>query len=208
MRTRGRQSTRRIVEKHARGPEIRQLLRLFDELLGASRDTGAVDEAGIELPTGGRDRLAGLAQVRDVVQRVVQTEDLDAVLGGAGHEAGHEVTGDRLRADEEAPAKSQAERRLRPRVDGSDLLPGALHPTPHGAVEHPTARDLERSEPRAVEDLDELEQLAGRDPAGQRRLAEQANGRVDERGHAERVTRDSPGRATPARCSDVPSDPP
>ena len=57
--------------------------------------TRAVDEPGVELLAGADDRLARLAQVGDVVQRVVQAEDVDAVLGRAGDEAAHDVGADR-----------------------------------------------------------------------------------------------------------------
>ena len=142
------------------GAEIRQLLRLLDELLGTRRCTGAVDEAGIELPTGGRDRLAGLAQVRDVVQRVVQTEDLDAVLGRAGARSG----------GTKSPATGREPTRKRPRsarpsgvfvreLSARIRSHGLSTPRRTALSNTPTARDLERSEPRAVEDLGELEQL-------------------------------------------------
>ena len=46
----------------------------------------AVDETRVECPAGARDRGTGLAEIRDVVQRVVETEDVDAVLCRARHE--------------------------------------------------------------------------------------------------------------------------
>ena len=77
----------RVVDEDARGAELRQLARLLDERLGLARVARAVDEPGVELAAGGGDRLGRLAQVRDVVQRVVQAEDVDAVLGRRGDEA-------------------------------------------------------------------------------------------------------------------------
>ena len=116
----------------------------------------AVDEPRVELLAGADDRLARLAQVRDVVQRVVEPEDVDAVLGRRGDEAAHEVGADRPRADEEAAAERQPERRLRAGLERPDPLPGALDAAPHGRVEDTAARDLEvrrsrrrRGSPRA-----------------------------------------------------------
>ena len=123
----------RVVEEHARGAELGQLARLLDERLRLARVAGAVDEAGVELAAGGGDRLAGLAQVRDVVQRVVQAEDVDPALGRGGDEAAHEVAADRPRADEEAAAQRHRERRLRARLERADPLPRALDAAAHGA---------------------------------------------------------------------------
>ena len=144
---------------------------------------GAVDEADVELLARGDDRLARLEQVRDVVERVVQPEDVDAVVGRAGDEAAHDVGGDGSRADEEAAAEREAERRRRARVDRADALPGALDGAPDGRVEHAAARDLEVREPGRVEDLGDPQHLAGRQLAGERILREQANGGVDDLGH-------------------------
>ena len=70
---------------------LRQLPRLLDERVHRARVARAVDEPGVELLAGVDDRLAGLAQVRDVVERVVQAEDVDPVLGRGGDEAADEV---------------------------------------------------------------------------------------------------------------------
>ena len=90
---------RDVREQPARGsfrstrdaPSSPSPLRLLDERIRLAGATGAVDEADVELPPGARDRLARLAEVRDVVQRVVQAEDLDAVVGRARDEAAHDV---------------------------------------------------------------------------------------------------------------------
>src|SRR5882672_1318279 len=92
----------------------------------------------------GRDnRLTGLAEVRHVVQRIVEAKDVDAVRGGARDEPPDDVRADRLRADEETAAQCDAERRLRPRIDRADPLPGTLHGALDRRVEHATARDLQ-----------------------------------------------------------------
>ena len=61
----------------------------------------------------------------------------------------------RPRADEEAAAHREHERRLRPRLDRADALPGALDAAADGGVERAAARDLEVGVAGAVEDLGE-----------------------------------------------------
>ena len=172
-----------IVQEHANGAEIRQHPRTLDEGVDLPGAAGAVDEPGLEVPLGRDDRLGGLAEVRDVVQRVVEAEDVDAVLGRRGDEAPGEVRVDGTRADEEAPAERQAEGRLHASLEGADPLPGALDAALDGRVEAAAARDLEVGEAGAVEDLGELELVGGRHAARKRLLPEQANGRVGERRH-------------------------
>src|SRR5437667_295018 len=72
---------RRVVKENAHRPELGQLPRLLDEILGLAGVARPVDEAGVELSLRARDRLARLPQVGDVVERVVQPEDVDAALG-------------------------------------------------------------------------------------------------------------------------------
>ena len=103
----------RVVEEHAHGAELGQQPRPLDQRVDLARAARAVDEAGLEVAAGGDDRLGGLAQVRDVVERVVQAEDVDAVLGRRRDEAAREVGVDRPRADEEAAAEREPERRRR-----------------------------------------------------------------------------------------------
>ena len=86
---------RRVVEQHACGAEIRQLARLLDERLDLAGIARAVDEPGVEFLARVRDRLARLAQVLHVVERVVQAEDLDPALGGGRDETPDEVAPDR-----------------------------------------------------------------------------------------------------------------
>ena len=139
--------------------------------------------AGVELLARVGDRLAGLAQVLDVVQRVVQAEDLDPALGGGSDEAPDEVAADGARADEKPAAQRHRERRLRACVERPDPLPGALDAAAHRAVEDAAAGDLEVGEPGAVQNLGEVEQLRGRNPPSKRLLAKQADGCINERWH-------------------------
>ena len=81
----------RVVDDDTRRTELGQLPRLLDERVRLARASGAVDEARVERAARARDRGARLAQVGDVVERVVEAEDLDAVLGGAGDEAADDV---------------------------------------------------------------------------------------------------------------------
>ena len=152
----------RIVHEDPRRAELGQLPRLLDERVRLARAARAVDEPGVERATGARDRRAGLAEVRDVVQRVVEAEDVDAVLGRARDEAADDVAADRPRADEEAAAERDPERRRHARLDRADALPRALDAAPHGRVEDAAAGDLETREPGAVEDLRDAEDLGGR----------------------------------------------
>ena len=85
----------RVVDDDAGGAELGQLLRALDERVDLPLAPGAVDEAGVELLARRDDRLTGLEQVRDVVERVVEPEDVDAVLGSARDEPPHDVGRDR-----------------------------------------------------------------------------------------------------------------
>ena len=149
----------RVVEQDARGAELRQALRRVDQRLVPA---AAVEQARLELGAGVDDRLGRLAQVVDVVQRVVQAEDLDAALGGARDEPAREVAADRARADEEPAAQRQRERRRRARLERPDALPGALDAAPDRVVEHAAARDLEVREAGPVEELGEAQQIRRR----------------------------------------------
>src|SRR5438445_1579574 len=145
--------------------------------------TRAVDETGLEVAFGCDDRLCGLAQVRDVVERIVEPEDVDPVLRRRGDEAPREVGVDRPRADEEAAAQRQTERGLDAGLERADALPRALDPALDGGVEATAAGDLEVREPRPVEDLGKPELLGGRHPPGKRLLSEQADRRIGQRRH-------------------------
>ena len=129
------------------------------------------------------DRAAGLAEVGDVVERVVEAEDVDAVLGCAGDEPSHDVFRDRLGADEEATAEGDPERCLRTGAECANPLPWALDSLAHRRVEHSSAGHLEARETGSVEDLGDTQNLAGRHLAGERLLREQADRGVDELGH-------------------------
>ena len=176
--------SRRVVEEHARDAELAQLRRLLDERLRLAGRAGAVDEPGRELGARVCDRLGRLAQVRDVVERVVEAKDLDPVLRGRRDEAPHEIGVDRVRADEEAAAQRHRERRLEARAQRADPLPRALDAAPDGRVEDASSRHLEVAEAGRVQDLGDAEQLGRRNPLRERILPEQPDGRVDERGHA------------------------
>ena len=134
------QAARRIVDQSARRVQLAELASLLDERVGGAFAAGAVDEARVELLSRPDDRLAGFAQVRDVVERVVQPENVDAVLRRGGDEAANEVAADRARADEEAAAEREPERRRRPALERSDPLPRALDPATHCGVEHARRR--------------------------------------------------------------------
>jgi len=174
---------RRIVEENAHSAELGQLLRLLDEIFGLAGVARPVDEAGIELALGVRDRLAGLAQVGNVVEGVMQPEDVDAALGCGRDEAAGEVRADRSGADQESPSQCHRERRLGARLECADPLPGALDTTPNRAVEDPAAGDLQVGEAGCVQGLGQPKQVRRRHPARERLLGQQPDRRVDERGH-------------------------
>ncbi len=175
--------TGRVVQEDARGPELGQLLRRRHERVRLVGAAGAVHEARVERSAGVRDRRSCLAQVGDVVQRVVEPEDLDPVLGRAGDEPAHDVAAHGARANEEAPPQRNAERRRDARLDRADALPRALDAPANRRVEHAAARDLEAREPRLVEDLRDAQHLRGRQVPRERLLREQPDGRVDELRH-------------------------
>ena len=68
---------------------------LLDEQVGVLGAARAVHETRVELPSRGGDRRRRLAEVRDVVERVVEAEDVDAALGRAGDEALRQIDADR-----------------------------------------------------------------------------------------------------------------
>ncbi len=173
----------RVVDDDPRGAELGDLLRLLDERLHLSAAPGAVHEPGVEDLAGVDDRLSGLTQVGDVVERIVQPEDVDAVVGGAGDEAPHDVRGDGPGADEEAAAERDPERGRGARVERADPLPRALDAAAHRRVEDAPARHLEAREAGPIEDLGDVQHLAGGHLAGEWLLREQADGRVDELWH-------------------------
>src|SRR5919197_705439 len=174
----------RIVEQYARGTEVRELSRLLHERIGLAGPSRAVDEAGLELAAGRSDGVGGLAQVRDVVERIVETENVDAVRGRRGDEAADEVLVNRTRADEETPAQGEAERRLHARLERADPLPRALDTAADGALEAAAARDLEIGEAGPIEDLGDAQLLSGGEPARERLLSEQPDGCVRQARHA------------------------
>ncbi len=95
---------------------------------------------------------------------------------------------DGARADEEAAAQRQPERRGRPGLQSPDSLPWALDPSPDRGIEDAAARDLEAGKAGLVEHLGDPEQLSGRDLARQRLLREQADSGVDEARHERQPT--------------------
>ena len=173
----------RVVEEHPRRAELRQPPRALHERLRLARHPRAVDEAAVELAPGRGDRLCRLGEVRDVVQRVVEPEDVDAVRGRGRDEPLDEVGGDGVGTDEEAAAQRHPERRLHAALQGADALPGALHAPAHGRVEDAAAGHLEVREPGAVEDVGELQHLGGRHAPRERLLPEEADGRVGQSRH-------------------------
>jgi len=94
----------RVVQQHAYRAELGQSLRPLDQRVDLAGRSWAVDETRLEVAVGGHDRFRCFAEVRDVVQRIVQAEDVDPVLGGRCDEPAREVCVDRARADEEASA--------------------------------------------------------------------------------------------------------
>ncbi len=187
---------RRVVHDHAGRTELGELARLLDDrvrLAGAAR---AVDEARVERAARARDRRARLAEVRHVVQRIVEPEDVDPVLGSAGDETADDVTRHRPRADEEASAERDPERRRHARLDRANPLPRALDPTPNRGIEDAAARDLEAREPGLVESLGHAQDFRRRDAARKRLLRQQSDRRIDQPRHG-------PGPYRPARAGEV-----
>jgi hypothetical protein len=151
--------SRWVVQEDACRTEVGQLLRLLDQLLLGGR-ARAVDEARLELPVCGRDRLARLTEIRNVVQWILETENIDSALGRAGHEPSSEVAADRPRADQEPASQGHPERRLRPRLERTDPLPGALDSAAHRGVEDATTGDLQVGKAGVVEKLRQPEEIS------------------------------------------------
>src|SRR6266545_3403788 len=164
------------MQQHTRCAQIRQLSGLLHEGIVLAGPTRAVDEAGLELAARSRDGVRRLPQVRDVVERVVQPKDVDAVLGRTRDESPDEVVVDRAGTDEKAAPEREAQGCLHVRLQGADPLPWALHATPDSTVETPSARDLEIRIACAIEDLRDSELLGRRQSPGERFLAEEADG--------------------------------
>ena len=175
--------TGRVVDEDARSAEVGQVVRPLQQHLRLAGRPGAVDEADGELLAGVADRVGGLAEVREVVEGVVDAEHVDAARRRAGHEAADEVARDRARAHEEPAAKRHAQRGRAARADGADALPGALDAAAHGAVEAAAAGDLQTGEARLVELGRELVEARRGDALGERLLGEEPDRRVDEVRH-------------------------
>src|SRR4051794_22051414 len=97
-----------VVQEHTRCTEIRQLSGLLHDGIVLAGPSRAVDEAGLELAARPGDGVRSLPQVRDVVECVVQSKDVDSVLSRARDEPPDEVVVDRAGADEEAAAEREA----------------------------------------------------------------------------------------------------
>ena len=160
----------RVVQEHADRTQLGQLSCLLDQGLGLPGRPAAVEQARVELLLGVGDRLPGLAQVLDVVQRVVEPEDVDPALRSAGDETPGEVSAHRSRTDQEAPTEREPQRCRRAPLQRPDPLPGAFDAAADGAVEDAATGDLEVREARAVENLGQLEDRGSRDAARERLL--------------------------------------
>ena len=177
------QRSRWVVQQYTRCPEVRQLARLLHQRIRLAGAPRAIDEARLELAACRRDCVRGLTEVRYVVERIVQPEDVDAVRRGGCNEAADEVVVDGARTDEQTPAQSQPERGLQVRLQRTNAFPRALDSTPYCTVEAAAAGDFQVREARAVEDLRDAQLLRGWDAACERLLSEQAHSRVGERRH-------------------------
>ena len=155
----------RVVQEHPHGAEIRQLARLCHQRVGLAGPARAVDEPCLELAACPRDRVRRFTKIRDVVERIVQPEDVDAVFGSRSDEPADEVVVDRARPDEQAAAKRQAEWSLDVRLQRADSLPGALDSSPDRTVEAATARNFQIGEAGLIENLADLQLLRGGQPA-------------------------------------------
>ena len=114
----------------------------------------------------------------------MEAEDVDAVRRRRGDEPADEVVVDGSRADEEAAAQSEPERRFDSRLERTDPFPRALDAASHRGVEAAPARDFEIGKPRAVERVGDPELLGGRTASRERFLSEQPYCRVGQRRHA------------------------
>src|SRR6188508_2441632 len=173
-----------IVDEDARGPELAEAVGALEENVRLTAQARAVHQAHRELLAGRANRLRGLLQVGQVVQRVVDPEDVDAACGGTRDEPRDEVARERARPDEQPAPQGHPERRLAACTDSADPLPRALHATADGRVEAASARHLEVRETGVVEDVRQLEHPGRLHLLGERLLREEPDAGVDESGHA------------------------
>ena len=173
----------RVVDEDARRLQLAERCGALEQDVGRVGRARAVDEADRELLAARVDGVRRLAEVPEVVQRIVQAEDVDAVVGRALDEPPDEVARHGPGADEKPSAERDPEGRGAARAKGPDPLPGTLDAPAHRRVEAAAAGHLERGEPRPVEQVGHLEELRGLHPLGQGLLREEAQARVDQRGH-------------------------
>ena len=192
-------------------PSAGQLLRPLDERVDLARAAGAVDEADVELLAGGDDRLARLAQVRDVVERIVEPEDVDAVLGRAGDEAPHDVGRDGREPTRNRP-RSARPSGVVVRASIARMRSHGLSTARRTAESNTPPPETSRYAKPAVSRISAMrEHLAGRQLARERILREQADGGVDDLGHVrvDLIVAREPGREAEAspRASGFAADP-
>src|SRR3954470_12855677 len=180
------EGTRWVVDQHPRGTEVVQMMGPVEQDFRLPAEARAVHEPDRQLLAGLADRLRGFPEVREVVQRIVDPEDVDPALGRARDEAADEIARERTGADEQTAAERHPERSGTAGLDGADALPGAFHSARDGRVEATAARDLEVRESGAVENLGELENARGLHSLGERLLREKPDAGVDESRHVTR----------------------
>ncbi len=185
LRQVGQERVGGVVDDDAGRTELGDLLRPLHECVDLADAAGAVHEPDVEFLARRGDRLARLPEIGDVVQRIVETEDVDPVPRRARDEPPDDVLGHGSGPDEKASAQGKAEGRGRPGIDRADALPRALDRPAHRRVEDAATRHLEVRKARTVEDLGDAEHLAGRQLARQRVLRQQADGGIDDLGHVE-----------------------
>ena len=117
----------------------------------------------------------------------MEPEHLDPALRGRGDEAAGKVGRNGPRPDQEAASQRHRQRGLRTLVERPDPLPRALDTPPHGGVEDASAGDLEVGEPRAVEDLRQLQEIGGGHRPRERLLPKQPDRGVHQHRHARSV---------------------
>jgi hypothetical protein len=172
------------MEQDARRAELGQFFRPLGENLGLAGLAGAVDEPGLEVAPGALDRLArtrGGSRRRSAGRAARKTSIPLSAAEATNRRAkspptGCEPTRNRPRS---AIPSGVLVRDLSARIRSHGLSTPARPPCRRPAPGH-----LQVGEAGPVENLREVEQRGGRDPPGERLLAQQADRRIGEGRHA------------------------
>ena len=118
-------------------------------------------------PPNSLTALDGRFHVADVVQRIENAEDIDAVFDRQTHELAHHIIGVVAVSHQVLAAQQHLQARvLDPLPDGLEALPGVFVEETYAAVEGSAAPDLEREEAHLVQLAQDIQHVAGAHAGG------------------------------------------